>query len=137
MPSMSQREMEAFLRQPRVAVFSTVRPDGTLHSAPVWFEYEQGKFYFWTGSTSVKARNIERHAETSACIATHDEPYRYVSAGGPVETIAGDIADRCLSICRRYFSEERARAFVQDDLIAADSVILVMTPRTLVTENSA
>jgi PPOX class probable F420-dependent enzyme len=134
---MTQTEMESFLEQPRVAVFSTMRPDGTIHSTPVWFEYAQGRFYFWVDSHSAKAKDIEFRAEASVCIATHEEPYRYVSVEGAVEVLVGDIAKRCLSICRRYYDEERARTFVEEDLQRGDGALLVLTPRTLLTEASA
>ena len=71
LPSMSRAEIDEFLQRPLVAVLTTVRPDGALHSTPVWFEYEAGIFYFWIGSNSVKAGNIRGNSEASACIATH------------------------------------------------------------------
>ena len=134
---MSRAEIDEFLQRPLVAVLTTVRPDGALHSTPVWFEYEAGIFYFWIGSNSVKAGNIRGNSEASVCIATHAEPYQYVSAYGFCVTREGDIASRCLSICRRYYTEEAARAFVKEDLRSGDSVILVMEPRRMISEQSA
>ncbi|MPZ50220.1 MAG: hypothetical protein GEU75_13145 [Dehalococcoidia bacterium] len=134
---MSRAEIDEFLRRPLVAVLTTVRPDGTLHSTPVWFEYEAGKFYFWIGSNSVKVGNIRGHTEASVCIATHAEPYQYVSAYGSCVIREGDVARRCLSICRRYYTEEAAQAFVKEDLRSGDSLILAMEPRRLTSEQSA
>jgi PPOX class probable F420-dependent enzyme len=134
---MSRKEMEAFLRRPLVAVLTTVAQDGSLHSTPVWFEYGDDKFFFWIGSDSVKARNIRGNPEASVCIATEDEPYQYVSAAGQCEIQKHDITGRCLSICRRYYSEGAAQAFVKEDLATGDSVILVLKPRRLVSEYSA
>lgn len=37
---------------------STTRPDGRPHAAPVWGVWMEGVFYFGTGSTSRKHRNI-------------------------------------------------------------------------------
>jgi nitroimidazol reductase NimA-like FMN-containing flavoprotein (pyridoxamine 5'-phosphate oxidase superfamily) len=134
---MSRAEIDQFLQRPLVAILTTMRPDGTLHSTPVGFEYEDGKFYFWIGSNSVKAGNIRGNTEASVCIATHAEPYQYVSAYGSCEISEGDIAGRCLSICRRYYTEEAAQAFVKEDLRSGDSLILAMAPRGMLSERSA
>jgi PPOX class probable F420-dependent enzyme len=137
MPEMNNGELFAFLQRPLIAVLTTVRPDGSLHSTPVWFEYEQGVFYFWVGSDSMKARNIRLTSEVSACIATQEEPYQYVSMDGACEIKTAGIRERCLSICRRYYTEEAAQAFVEADLLAGDSAILAMIPRRLMSERSA
>lgn len=137
MPRMSPEELDAFLQRPLIAVLTTVRADLSLHSTPVWFEYEDGIFYFWVGSESVKARNVWRNPEASVCIATQSEPYQYVSAEGPCEFQTHELAARCLSICRRYYSEESAQAFVKEDLLTDDSLILAMRPRRILSERSA
>jgi PPOX class probable F420-dependent enzyme len=134
---MKKEELEAFLQRPLIAVLTTLRSDGALHSTPVWFEYEAGTFYFWVGEGSVKAQNVRKRAEASVCIATQQEPYQYVSAEGPCEIRSGDIATRCLSICRRYYSEEAALDFVHQDLLSGDSIILAMKPRRLTSESQA
>jgi PPOX class probable F420-dependent enzyme len=134
---MNPEELVAFLQRPLVAVLTTVRPNGRLHSTPVWFEYEEGEFFFWVGSDSVKARDIRMNPEASVCIATQGEPYQYVSAEGPCRIRTEGVAERCLSISMRYYTEEAARGFVQEDLSTGDSVILVMRPRTIISEQNA
>jgi PPOX class probable F420-dependent enzyme len=134
---MRPAEVEAFLARPLVAVLSTASAHGSLHSAPVWFEYEHGRFYVWTGSNSVKAKNLRVNPRASLCIATHEQPYQYVSAEGPCELTTEGLRARCLSICRRYYSETAAGAFVEEDLRTGDSVIVVITPARVLSESSA
>ena len=137
MPEMTLEEMNAFLRRPLVAVLTTVRPGGQLHSTPVWFEFENGKFYFWVGEDSVKGKNMRRNPSISVCIATHEEPYQYVSAAGRGVITKQDLAARCSSICRRYYSDESARAFVEADLASGNSIIVTLVPTELSTESAA
>jgi PPOX class probable F420-dependent enzyme len=136
MARMTNEELEAFLRRPLIAVLSTKRAGGSLHSTPVWFEYEDGLFYFWVDTASVKGRNILSDPEVSVCIATSNEPYEYVTASGRCEISSNDVKARCFSITRRYYDEPRARAFVDEDLGAQTSMLLVLRPRLLVSENS-
>ncbi len=41
--------------------FSSMRPDGRPHLAPVWFVWHAGKIYIGTDPKSVKSRNIRRN----------------------------------------------------------------------------
>jgi PPOX class probable F420-dependent enzyme len=134
---MTRTELNAFLKRPLVAVLTTVRPAGTLHSTPVWFEFEDETFYFWVSGESVKAISARANPTASVCIATHDEPYQYVSAEGHCEVSTVGVEDRCLSICSRYYPADEARAFVSEELLAEDSVILILHPRTIMSERSA
>lgn len=95
---MADPAMAAFLNGRYVGVFITTRPDGSPHAAPVWFEYEadgagHGTFGICTDPDSVKVRNLTAGPSRRAaiCVASHEPPYRYVFAEGPValDTTAG------------------------------------------------
>ncbi|HLF76602.1 MAG TPA: PPOX class F420-dependent oxidoreductase [Dehalococcoidia bacterium] len=134
---MTREELQRFLDRPLVAVLSTLRPDGSPHSAPVWYEFQNGRFYFWTGENSVKGRNLRQRPMASVCIPTQEEPYQYVTAQGSCELTKDGLEGRCLSIARRYYDEERAQGFVREDLASGGSLIVVMTPAKIVSERSA
>lgn len=53
------------LSKSRTYFLSTVRPDGRPHVMPLWGVWMDNRFYFSTGKTSVKARNL---AENPACV---------------------------------------------------------------------
>lgn len=137
MARMTREELESFLGRPYIAVLTTLRPDGSLHSTPVWYEYVEGRFYFWSDMDSVKTKDLTQNPIASVCVATQSEPYQYVSAEGPCEITKDGLRDRCLSICRRYYSESAAKEFVDTDLREHNSTLLIMTPRRLISENSA
>ena len=137
MPAMTQRELEDFLKRPLVVSFATVRPDGSPHLTPIWYEYEDGRFYFFVGSTTVKARNLRQDRRVALCIATHDEPYRYVIVEGTCEILREQVDQRARSISTRYYREERGPKFAQEVLDAGESVVPRVTPTRLLSENVA
>ncbi|MDP9366069.1 MAG: pyridoxamine 5'-phosphate oxidase family protein, partial [Chloroflexota bacterium] len=48
---MTEREREAFLEEPRVAVLSVADDGGAPHAMPVWYAYEPGgEVIFFTGT---------------------------------------------------------------------------------------
>jgi gamma-glutamylcyclotransferase (GGCT)/AIG2-like uncharacterized protein YtfP len=51
--------------------FSSVRPDGRAHSAPIWHVWYQGRAYVVTPARSVKVLNI---AENPSIVLTHPDP---------------------------------------------------------------
>jgi len=136
MPAMTPAELEAFLARPLVASFGTTSADGAPHATPVWFQYTDGRFYVWTDDNTVKLRNAQRDPRVTLCIATHDEPYRYVVVQGTAVVQRAGMVDRAVAIAQRYYGAERGREYGN---LASDgkSVILAITPDRLQTEAAA
>ena len=131
MPVMSQSQMEEFLRAPRIAHFITLRPDGSPHVAPVWYEYLDGEFLVWTSRRFRKVRNIEADARIALSIASEDQPYRYVVAEGEVTVSDADVWDIGLSIATRYEGAEGAAVFLEEYYEEGQSVVLRLAPRRI------
>ena len=52
---------------------TTVRSNGRPHMMPIWGVWIDNAFYFSTGRTSVKARNLERNSNCVLCPGDADE----------------------------------------------------------------
>ena len=137
MPSMTPAELAQFLERSLVASFCTVSPNGSPKVTPVWFVHAEGKFFCWIDIGSVKAENLARNPKVALCIATHDEPYRYVTIEGTARVIRDCIESRALAISVRYYGEARGRAYATDALSFKDSLIVEITPTKLLTESAA
>ena len=48
--------------------FSSVRPDGRVHMAPIWHIWHAGRIFVVTQSKSVRARNIVHNPSVSAAL---------------------------------------------------------------------
>jgi PPOX class probable F420-dependent enzyme len=131
MTRMTDEELQEFLRRPLIVSFTTVRPGGAPHTTPIWYEYDDGKFYCFASSEAVKTRNVVRDPQVSLCIATHDEPYRYVLAEGTCAVVSDGVDQRAHSISARYYGEERGKQFARDILASGSTVLLVVTPTKL------
>ena len=136
MPKMTQGEMEEFLRRPLTVSFTTIRPDGSPQVTPIWYEYDDGEFYCWVEASTVKVRNIRQNPNVALCIATHDEPYKYVVAEGVCEITRDGVTERAYSISIRYYGVDRGKQFARENL-GGGSVLLVVTPTKLLTESAA
>jgi PPOX class probable F420-dependent enzyme len=131
MSDMTPEQMAEFLERPLVAVMVTLRADGSPHAIPVWYEYRNGEFIVFTSDTFVRVKNLRRDNRAAITISTHEEPYMYVSAEGPVTITPEGVAETGLSISARYMGEN-AQQFL-DDVLNEHSVVLRLTPERILT----
>lgn len=131
MSDLTPEQVAGFLERPLVAVMVTLRADGSPHAIPIWYEYRNGEFIVFTSSTFQRVKNLRRDSRAAITISTHDEPYMYVSAEGPVVITSDGVAETGLSIARRYMGEN-AQQFL-DDVFDEHSVLLRLTPERILT----
>lgn len=121
------------VRKPYIATLATVRRDGSPHTAPVWYAYEDGAFLVLTERASQKARNIARDPRVELCIDDERTPYHTVIVRGraTIEPYPGDAWRLALAV--RYLGEAGARRYI--DTVAVDfgaEVLLRIMPEKIV-----
>jgi PPOX class probable F420-dependent enzyme len=91
------------LEEPLVAHLATTRPDGTLQSNPVWFEWDGHDIKLSQTRTRQKMRNLEHNPNVALSITDPDNPYRYLELRGTVVGVEDD-ADRAFidHLAQRY-----------------------------------
>jgi pyridoxine/pyridoxamine 5'-phosphate oxidase len=67
---------------------STVRPEGAPHTMVVWGLWWDGAFYFSTGKSSRKARNLAANPECVVCNEQAEEAVIVEGSAGVVENAA-------------------------------------------------
>ena len=122
--------LRSFLDERRYAVLATHDPDGGIHLTPIWFLFEDDRFYFASSSGSRKVKNVERNSSASAVVdAREPGRERWVSASGPVE-ILRDAQARSINarIRRRYLAPGALDGPIGAALAASDDVTLRLSP---------
>jgi nitroimidazol reductase NimA-like FMN-containing flavoprotein (pyridoxamine 5'-phosphate oxidase superfamily) len=132
---LTERERQAFLAEPHIAVLSVASDDGRPPLAvPLWYGYEPGSnLTFFTGTQGRRARKtglIEKAGVLSLTVQREEFPYRYVTVEG---TVVGEerppSAERALAVARRYLPEEAARGFVEAELRHPESEFMLFEVR--------
>ena len=130
MPTLSD-PMRQILEARHYATLATHNEDGSIHTTPVWYLFDNGKFFVGSPSSSRKARNVA--ARTNATIMVDiRQPGResWVYASGRVEIIRGDEAREINSrILNRYLTQEA----IEDPRIgpafaAGDDITICLMP---------
>ena len=123
-------ELRSFLRGRRYAVLATSDPDGGSHLTPIWFLFEDDRFYFASSSGSRKVKNVERSLSASVVVdAREPGRERWVSASGRAEILRDGAAESINArIRRRYLAPQALDGPIEAALRESDDVTVRLTP---------
>ena len=122
MTEMSKAEIGRFLMKATfTGKLATVKEDGSSHVVPIWFVLEKkksrdkiGNIIFTTGSTSVKAKNIQRDNRISICIDDQIPPFSFVTIFGTAKIDPykqKEVLKWATEIAERYMGKSNAEAY--------------------------
>jgi PPOX class probable F420-dependent enzyme len=111
----------------------TVGGDGYPQVTPIWYLYEDGRFWITTASDRVKGRNMLARPQVGFAIDSDQRPYRGISARGEAQLIAEGEAARAITrrIAARYVPPERLEAMVDALMEAPRVVFAIDAPRVV------
>ncbi|HSB10242.1 MAG TPA: pyridoxamine 5'-phosphate oxidase family protein [Blastocatellia bacterium] len=115
------------------ATLATHNDDGTIHTTPVWYLFENGNLYVGSPSFSRKARNIAARPSASMLVDIRKPgSERWVSASGPVAILTGDESLEINSrILHRYLTEAAmADPRVGPAFAGANDITICLRPET-------
>jgi 2-phospho-L-lactate guanylyltransferase len=124
----------AFLQEPGLLMrLGTIGNDGYPQVTPIWYWYDEGRFWITTASDRVKARNMLARPQVGFAIDSDQRPYRGVSARGEARLVAEGEAARPMTrrIAARYVPGERLEAMVET-LMEAPRVVFAIEARRVV-----
>jgi PPOX class probable F420-dependent enzyme len=122
--------LRAFLAERHYAVLATHDDDG-IHLTPIWFLFEDNRFYFESFSGTRKVQNLRRNPSASVVVDAREPGLeRWVSAIGAVEILSGDESREInFRIRQRYLTPEAlAHERIEPVFAMADDVTLALTP---------
>jgi PPOX class probable F420-dependent enzyme len=113
-------ELDRFLRDPRVAVVGTVRPDGTPITTPCWYDWADGRFTISMAVDGPRARNLRHDARVSLTVLG-DDWYEHVSLLGRAVEFRddSDLAD-IDALSERYLGEPYDDRSYQGSTVVAE-----------------
>ena len=90
------------------ATLATHNKDGSIHTTPVWYLFENEQFYIDAPSSSRKSRNVAARSNATILVdIRRPGTERWIYASGSVEILRGDDSREINSrIFRRYLTQE-------------------------------
>ena len=96
-------EVDEFLRLPNPAVVATLRANGSPHTVPTWYDWEDGRVLLNMAETRLRLGFLRRDPRAALTALDKGSWYRHVSLLGRVVSIEDDVdladIDR---LARRY-----------------------------------
>jgi PPOX class probable F420-dependent enzyme len=84
-------EVDAFLREPNPAVVATLRPDGSPHTVPTWYDWEDGRVLLSMEDSRVRLGYMRRDPRVALTVLGSGEGwYSHVSLLGRIVSIEDD-----------------------------------------------
>ena len=139
--ALTQAEIDEYLGRRIMARMATQRADGYPHLTPIWFVWEDGKFFHTLGAGRVHLTNLAQNPRMSLVI---DEDYRLaegLAAGARSITVRGDavlsqdpdlIRDVTYKALVKYLGAADAELYLEP-IMAEGRTIVTMTPTAWVT----
>jgi PPOX class probable F420-dependent enzyme len=94
---------EELLKAKNFCNVSTLASDGTIHSAPVWVDVQDGKVVLNSAEGRVWPRNLERDPRVTLTIQNLENPYEYLEVRGRVSERTHDGADEHIDyLAKKY-----------------------------------
>jgi PPOX class probable F420-dependent enzyme len=98
---------EELLRAKNFCVVSTIRPDGSVHAAPVWVDVQNGRPVVNTAEGRSWPENLKRDQRVTLTVQNMENPYEYLSVRGRVTEQTHEGADAHIdSLAMKYLGQE-------------------------------
>jgi len=132
-PGLSESEVQGFLNSSKIPLhLATINDDGSPVIHPIWYLYENGKLYLYTGRDALKARNIKRTKKAYFSVDTSTDPPKGVK-GKASASFLSDLSDSvriAQAIILKYTSADNP--YIQSatkEIQSAESVVIELTPQ--------
>jgi len=125
-------EAETFLAQPLIAKLATHNEDGSIHVAPLWFNYEGGDILFGTQEITQKVQNIKRDPGVTVLVDGVDPVLQAVMIYGTAELDYEDVIPKRIALFEKYMPAEDAAGFAESMASTWQPVIIRVKPEQMI-----
>ncbi|MGH8885303.1 MAG: TIGR03618 family F420-dependent PPOX class oxidoreductase [Egibacteraceae bacterium] len=119
-----------------IASLATLNKDGSIHLVPVWYLFEDGRFFMETSSATRKARNVQARPQATVTVEARNHG-SWVSASGVAEIIRGEQASKINARLRDRYLTAAGSQTVGPVFADLDDVTIAVTPQSWRSWNGA
>ena len=81
---MTPEDLESLFKESYTTIFCSHNKDGTIHAAPIWYNYRDGVFYFVSIKKSKRGHNVKRNKNVTLS---------FLMQG--TQAVDGDVPSKC------------------------------------------
>jgi PPOX class probable F420-dependent enzyme len=83
-------DVDEFLSRPNPAVIATLRPDGSPHTVPTWYDWEDGRVLLNMDESRLRLQFLRRDPRAALTVLDERSWYSHISLIGRVVSIEDD-----------------------------------------------
>ena len=131
-PGFSSAEVPQFLSSSKIPLhLATTMENGDAVIHPIWFLYEKGRIFLFTGKDALKSRNIRRTKNAYFSVDTSEDPYRgvkgraaalFLEDSSEATRIAQAIVGKYMGAYNEYSKT------LGDEIKSGESVVIALDP---------
>ena len=96
------------LQKPAFGAFTTLMPDGSPQTTPVWVDFDNGKVIVNTALGRQKDKNVRHDPRVAITLMDPANPYRYLEIRGHVDEITEDGAEKHIDkMAKKYLGVDK------------------------------
>jgi len=104
--TLEDRDRE-LLQGPNFVHVSTLRPDGTIHTVPIWVDVENDEVVLNTAEGRTWPANLRRDKQATLTVQNLENPYEYVTITGHLTQDTSDGADEHIDkMAQKYLGQD-------------------------------
>ncbi|MEU7427831.1 PPOX class F420-dependent oxidoreductase [Streptomyces sp. NPDC048362] len=131
MPAALSDRLKALLDGKVFIVVSTIQPDGSPQSSPVWVKRDGDDLLFSTTADRRKKKNLDRDPRVTVVVMNPEQPYEYAEIRGAAEMTTEGGRQLIDELSQKYTGQKYADfnpASAQD----AERVVVRVSPHKVV-----
>ena len=117
---LEEAEIDSLMRSPWMARLACVKPDGSPHVVPVWFDWTNQKIHILAWKGSKWADYLEQNPQISLTIDEPWKPYRRISITGVAQRSLANSAEQLDALVRRIGTRYLGKRYASSTLSQAD-----------------
>gem|GEM_PF-1343196 len=133
---LTSAELDRFLNGGLIATLSCVQENGYPYSVPVWYHWEDGRFWVVPRARAEWARYLDQNPRVSLAISEHHSPLRRVLVEGKAEPVFGqrgeDRVGQLTALMARRYLGPSAAPYLEATMLQVRRVFAIV-PEKLVT----
>jgi PPOX class probable F420-dependent enzyme len=99
---------KSVLQQPVLVHLSTLMPDGSPHSSPVWVDLDGNDIVINSAQGRVKDKNMRRDPRVALSVTDPSNPYKTLMVRGKVKDISTQGADDHIDrMAKKYLGKDK------------------------------
>jgi PPOX class probable F420-dependent enzyme len=106
--------MRSLLEAPAPAVLTTYRKDGSAHTVPVWFRWNDPAVEVVIAEGDVKLGHLARDPRCVLVVFETVRPFRGMEVRGVAELVEGDVTSARTAIAGRYLGAGDGERFAAE-----------------------